>query len=98
MFFYAWTALKLNSFERKITKIQLICCSLFLLEVQALHRPTQLLNRRTQLLFANGIERGIHDHQLMKYQPLVKPRLIFQYSIIINGIKLSNITLGVTDG
>ena len=47
----------------------------------------QKLIRRTQLLFATNIERGIHDHQLMKYQPLVTSRLIFQYSIIINGIK-----------
>ena len=31
--------------------------------------PTQLLNGRTQLLFATGIERGIQDLQVLKYQP-----------------------------
>ena len=55
-------------------------------------------NKFTHLLFAAGIEYGIHDHQVLKYQPLVTPRLIFQYSIIINGIKWWNITLDVTDG
>ena len=44
-------------------------------------------NRRTQLLFATGIECGIHDGQVPKYQPLMTSRLIFQYSMIINGIK-----------
>ena len=42
---------------------------------------------RTQLLFATGIERGIHDRQVVKYQPSVTYRLIFQYQMIINGIK-----------
>ena len=55
-------------------------------------------NRRTQLLFATGIERGIHDCQVLKYQPIVTSRLIFQYSMIINGIKWWNVTLDVTDG
>jgi len=45
------------------------------------------LIKRTQLLFATGIEHGIHDRQVLKYQPLVKSRLIFQYSMIINGIR-----------
>ena len=44
-------------------------------------------NRRTQLLFATGIERGIHDCQVLKYQPLVTSRLMFQYPMIANGIK-----------
>ena len=35
------------------------------------------LNGRTQLLFATGIERGIHDHQVLKYQPSVTSRMIF---------------------
>ena len=43
-------------------------------------RPTQLLN-------ATGIEGGIHDPQFLKYQPSVTSRLIFWYSMIINGIK-----------
>ena len=43
--------------------------------------------RRTQLLFATGIEGGIYDRQVLKYQPLVTSRLISQYSIIVNGIK-----------
>ena len=43
----------------------------------------ELHNRRTQLLFATGIERGITDYQVLKYQPLVTFRLIFQYSMII---------------
>ena len=32
---------------------------------------------RTQLHFATGIEGGIHDHQVLKYQPSVTSRLIF---------------------
>ena len=36
--------------------------------------------KRTQLLFATGIERGIHDRQVLKYQPLVTSRLIFLHS------------------
>ena len=43
--------------------------------------------RHTQLVFATGIERGIQDRQILKYQPLVTCRLIFQYSMFINGIK-----------
>ena len=54
--------------------------------------------RHTQLVFATGIERGIQDRQILKYQPLVTCRLIFQYSMFINGIKWWNITLDVTDG
>ena len=45
------------------------------------------LNRPTQLLFATGIEGGIHDRQVLKYQPSVTSRLIFQYLMIVNGIK-----------
>ena len=41
----------------------------------------------TQLLFATGIEHGIHDREVLTYQPLGTSRLIFQYSMIINGIK-----------
>ena len=36
------------------------------------------LIRRTQLLFATGIERGIHYRQVLKYQPLVTSRLSSQ--------------------
>ena len=51
----------------------------------------------THLLSANGIEGGIHDSQVLKYQPSVTSSLIFQYLININGIKWWNITLDVTD-
>ena len=44
-------------------------------------------NRPTQLLNATGIKGGIHDHLVLKYQPSVTSRLIFQYLMIINGIK-----------
>ena len=44
-------------------------------------------NKCTQLLFATDIERGIHDRQVLKYQPLVTSRLIFQHLIITNGIR-----------
>ena len=54
-------------------------------------------NRGTQFLFAIGIEHGIHDCQVLKYQPLVTSRLIFQCSMIINGI-YGNIILDITDG
>ena len=30
---------------------------------------------RTQLLFATGIERGIHERQVLKYQPSVTSRV-----------------------
>ena len=43
-------------------------------------RPTQLLN-------ATGIEGGIHDSQVLKYQPSVTSRLFFWYLMIINGTK-----------
>ena len=43
--------------------------------------------RCTQLLFATGIEGGIHDCQVQKYQPYVTSRLIFQYLMIINGME-----------
>ena len=39
-------------------------------------------NRHTRLLFATGIELGIHNRQVLKYQPLVRSRLIFQYLMI----------------
>ena len=38
-------------------------------------------NRRTQLLFATGIEGGIHDRQVLKYQPSVTSRVIFHHLI-----------------
>ena len=44
-------------------------------------------NRLTQSLFSTGIERGIHNHQVLKYQPSVTSRLIFQYFMIINETK-----------
>ena len=34
-------------------------------------------NRPTQLPFATGIEGGIHECQVLKYQPLVTSRVIF---------------------
>ena len=40
----------------------------------------------TQLLNATGIEGGIHDRQVLKYQPSVTSRLTFQNSMIVNGI------------
>ena len=39
----------------------------------------QLLNGGTQLLNATGIEGGIQDRQVLKYQPSVTSRLIFRY-------------------
>ena len=36
---------------------------------------------RTQLLFATGIEHGIHDCQVLKYQPSVTSRVIFHHLI-----------------
>ena len=42
-----------------------------------------LLNRRTQLLFATGIDRGIHNRQVLKYQPSVTSRVIFHHLIQI---------------
>ena len=44
-------------------------------------------NGRTQLLFATGIDSGIRDCQILKYQPSVTSRHMFQYLVIINGIK-----------
>ena len=37
--------------------------------------------RRTQLIFAIGIECGIHDRQVLKYQPSVMSRVIFHHLI-----------------
>ena len=54
-------------------------------------RPIQLLN-------ANGIEGGIHECLVLKYQPSVTYRLIFQYLMIFHGIKWWYITLDVTNG
>ena len=41
----------------------------------------EVKHRRTQLLFATGIERGIHDRQVLKYQPSVTSRVIFHHLI-----------------
>jgi len=41
----------------------------------------------THLLDAIGIEGGIHDRQVLKYQPSVTSRLMFHYLMIIYGIK-----------
>ena len=54
--------------------------------------------RRTQLLFATGIEGGIDDHQLLKYQPSVTSRVIFHYLIPLIIIVYWNISLDVTNG
>ena len=45
------------------------------------------LNRPTQLLNATGIVGGIHNGQVLNYQPSVTSRLIFWYLMITNGIK-----------
>ena len=37
--------------------------------------------RRTQYLFVTGIEGGIHDRQVLIYQPSVTSRVIFQHLI-----------------
>ena len=37
--------------------------------------------KRTQLLFATGIERGIHNRQVLKYQALVTSRVAFHHLI-----------------
>ena len=34
-----------------------------------IHVVKSSLNRHTQLLFATGIEGGIHNRQVLKYQP-----------------------------
>ena len=47
----------------------------------------QVDNGPIQLLDATAIEGGIHDYQVLKYQSSVTSRLIFQYLMIINGIK-----------
>ena len=43
-------------------------------------KPAQLLN-------VTGINCDIDNGQVLKYQPSVTSRLIFQYSIITNGMK-----------
>ena len=53
---------------------------------------------RTQLLFATGIERGIHDHQVLKYQPSVTSRVIFHHLIPLVTIEYRSISLDVTYG
>ena len=45
------------------------------------------VNRHTQLLFATGIERGIHDCQILKYQPSVTSRVIFHHLIPLINIE-----------
>ena len=42
-------------------------------------------NEPTQLLNVTDIVSIIDDHQVLKYQPSVTPRLIFQYLMIIQG-------------
>ena len=54
--------------------------------------------RRTQLLFATGIEGGIHDRQILKYQSSVTSRVIFHDCIPLVIIKYWIISLDVTDG
>ena len=55
-------------------------------------------NRHTRLLFATGIEHGIHNRQVLKYRPSVTSRLIFHHLIPSMIIKYQNISLDVTDG
>ena len=45
------------------------------------HQSISIHIGRTQLLFANGIEGGIQDRQVMKYQPSVKSIMIFHHLI-----------------
>ena len=52
----------------------------------------------TQLLNATFKDVDIDDCQVLKYQPSVTSRLIFHHLIIINGKKLRNVSLDVTDG
>ena len=56
------------------------------------------VNKPTQLLFATGIEGGIHDRQVLKYQPSVTSRVIFHHLIPIIIIEYKNISLEITDG
>ena len=56
------------------------------------------LNRRTHLLFAISSECGIHDCQVLKYQPSVTSKVIFHHLIPLIIIKYQNIILDVTDG
>ena len=60
-------------------------------------QPKQL-NRRTQFLFATGIEHGIPDRQVLKYQPSVISRVIFYHLIPLIIIRYQNISLDVTYG
>ena len=55
-------------------------------------------NRRTQLLFATGIECAIDNCQVLKYQLSVTSRVIFHHFISLIIIKYWNISLDVTDG
>ena len=55
-------------------------------------------NRQSQLFFATGIERGIHNCQVLKYQPSVTSRMVFHDLIPLIIIEYQNITLDVTDG
>ena len=51
-------------------------------------RPTKRqINGPTQLLNARFKDMDIDDREVLKYLPSVISRLIFQYLIIINGIK-----------
>ena len=84
-----------NRTGESVCRAHMIClvCS-----VELVSKSQDSNNTHTQLLFANGIERGIRDCQVLKYQTLVTSKLIFQYSMIINGIQWWNITLDVTNG
>jgi len=48
---------------------------------------------RTELLFAPGIERGIHNRQVLKFQPSVTSRVIFHHLIPLIIIKYLNISV-----
>ena len=52
------------------------------------------LGTKSTCLYIQG---GIHDRQVLKYQPSITSRLMFQYLMIIYGIKWWNITLDVVD-
>ena len=73
-----------NNFGKNRLKSQLF---MFVLGVDFFQRLLDL-NEPTQLLNMTGIDNDIDNHQALKYQPLVTSRLIFQYLMIINGIKL----------
>ena len=100
MFEYTWTDLLLVfSDERRI-----LCretpkmIALTFLKKLSFFLQIHKHNGRTQLLFAAGIERGIHNRQVLKYQPSVTFRVIFHHLIPLIIIEYWNISLDGTNG